>query len=234
MWCQASVCFDQRVPERLLLPLCRSRRLRYAVPMAEFIVAITGGIASGKSAVCERFAALGVAVADADVAARQLVEPGTPALAEIVARFGANVCAGDGRLDRRALRERVFNDATARRDLEVILHPRIREQLERECRQATTRYAMAAIPLLAEVGGRAAYPWLQRIVVVDLPEAMQLARLQARDAISAPLAQQMLAAQATRSQRLALADDVIDNSGSLAALDAQVSALHQCYLQLAG
>lgn len=201
--------------------------------MADFIVAITGGIASGKSAVCERFAALGVAVADADIAARQLVEPGTPALAEIVARFGAAVCADDGRLDRRALRERVFNDAPARRDLEAILHPRIRERLERECRQAATPYAMVAIPLLTEVGGRAAYPWLQRIVVVDLPEAMQLARLQARDAISAPLAQQMLAAQATRSQRLALADDVIDNSGSLAALDAQVSALHQCYLQLA-
>ncbi|PKM09484.1 MAG: dephospho-CoA kinase, partial [Gammaproteobacteria bacterium HGW-Gammaproteobacteria-5] len=112
-------------------------------------------------------------------------------------------------------------------------HPRIREQLERECRQASAAYAMVAIPLLTEVGGRAAYPWLRRIVVVDLPEAMQLTRLQARDAISAALAQQMLAAQATRSQRLALADDVIDNSGSLAALDVQVSALHQRYVQLA-
>lgn len=201
--------------------------------MANFIVAITGGIASGKSAVCARFAALGVAVADADVAARQLVAPGMPALAEIVARFGAAVCADDGRLDRGALREHVFSDVQARRDLEAILHPRIREQLQRECRLASTAYAMVAIPLLTEVGGRAAYPWLQRIVVVDLPEAMQLARLQARDAISAALAQQMLAAQATRSQRLALADDVIDNSGSLAALDAQVSALHERYVQLA-
>ncbi|MDZ4115541.1 MAG: dephospho-CoA kinase [Xanthomonadaceae bacterium] len=201
--------------------------------MANFIVAITGGIASGKSAVCERFAALGVPVADADVAARQLVEPGMPALAEIVARFGPAVCGDDGRLDRGALRERVFSDVQARRDLEAILHPRIREQLERECRQASAAYAMVAIPLLTEVGGRAAYPWLQRIVVVDLPEAMQLARLQARDAISAALAQQMLAAQATRSQRLALADEVIDNSGDLDALDAQVSALHQRYVQLA-
>lgn len=201
--------------------------------MANFIVAITGGIASGKSAVCDRFAALGVAVADADIAARQLVEPGMPALAEIVARFGAAVCGDDGRLDRRALRARVFDDAIARRDLEAILHPRIREQLQRECGQARGAYAMVAIPLLTEVGGRAAYPWLQRIVVVDLPEAMQLARLQARDAISAQLAQQMLAAQATRSQRLALADDVIDNSGDLDALDAQVRVLHQRYLQLA-
>lgn len=198
--------------------------------MANFIVAITGGIASGKSSVCERFAAFGVAVADADVAARQLVEPGMPALAEIVARFGAQVCSADGRLDRRALRERVFNDALARRDLEAILHPRIRERLQRECRQASSAYALVAIPLLTEVGGRAAYPWLQRIVVVDLPEGMQRARLQARDAISAALAQQMLAAQATRSQRLALADDVIDNSGSPAALNAQVAALHQRYL----
>ncbi|PIQ38092.1 MAG: dephospho-CoA kinase [Lysobacterales bacterium CG17_big_fil_post_rev_8_21_14_2_50_64_11] len=201
--------------------------------MANFIVAITGGIASGKSAVGERFAALGVALADADVAARQLVEPGMPALAEIVARFGADICTDDGRLDRRALRARVFADAQARRDLEAILHPRIREQLQCECRQARSAYAMVAIPLLTEVGGRAAYPWLQRIVVVDLPEAMQLARLQARDAISAALAQQMLAAQATRSQRLALADEVIDNSGDLDALDAQVRVLHQRYLQLA-
>lgn len=201
--------------------------------MANFIVAITGGIASGKSAASERFAALGVPVADADVAARQLVEPGMPALAEIVARFGAAICAADGQLDRRALRERVFSDAQARRDLEAILHPRIRAQLEHECRRASTPYALVAIPLLTEVGGRAAYPWLSRIVLVDLPEAMQRTRLQVRDAISPALAAQMLAAQATRSQRLALADDVIDNSGSLAALDAQVLALHQRYLQLA-
>src|SRR3546814_5617921 len=107
--------------------------------MANFIVAITGGIASGKSAVCARFAALGVAVADADIAARQLVEPGMPALAEIVARFGAAVCGDDGRLDRRALRARVFDDAQARRDLEAILHPRIREWLERECDRKSTR-----------------------------------------------------------------------------------------------
>jgi dephospho-CoA kinase len=201
--------------------------------VAEFIVAITGGIASGKSAVAEAFVGRGVFVADADVAARDLVVPGSPALTEIVGRFGADVLQADGSLDRAALRRRVFADADARRELEAILHPRIREHLRAQCGAASGPYAMVAIPLLCEVGGRAAYPWLQRILVVDVPTQLQQTRLQARDHIDAALATHMLAAQATRDARLAIADDVIDNTGSLADLDARVAQLHRTYLQLA-
>lgn len=201
--------------------------------MAEFIVAITGGIASGKSAVCERFARLGVVVADADVAARELVAPGTPALAAIAERFGISVLQPDGSLDRAALRRRVFADAGARRDLEAILHPRIRERMQAQCAIAAGPYAMVAIPLLCEVGGRVAYPWLDRILVVDVPVELQRTRLQARDGIDAALADNMLMAQATRETRLAIADDVIDNSGALAELDARVAQWHRHYLRLA-
>lgn len=201
--------------------------------MAEFIVAITGGIASGKSAVCEAFARLGVTGADADVAARELVTPGAPALAAIVGRFGAAMLQADGNLDRAALRRQVFADQGARRELEAILHPRIRERLQAQCAAAPGPYAMVAIPLLCEVGGRAAYPWLDRILVVDVPIELQRTRLQARDRIDAALADTMLAAQATRASRLAIADDVIDNTGTLAELEARVALLHRQYLALA-
>lgn len=200
--------------------------------MSAFTVAITGGIASGKSEVTRRFQALGVAVADADLLARQLVEPGAPALAAIVERFGGSVLGGDGTLDRAALRLRVFDDVPARRDLESILHPRIREALRRSCEAADSPYAMAAIPLLAEGGGRRAYPWLDQILVIDVPREMQLARLLRRDEIDQALAERMLAAQADRHARLAIADDLIENTGSLEVLDAQVRSLHQRYLAL--
>lgn len=201
--------------------------------MSRYVVAITGGIASGKSEVSRRFERLGVHVADADVAARALVEPGQPALAEIVARFGPDVLDAAGRLDRAALRRHVFDDAQARRDLEAILHPRIREALLRECAQAPGAYALVAVPLLTEVGGRAAYPWVDRVLVVDVPEDEQVRRLMRRDGIDEALARRMLAAQAPRQQRLALADDVIGNDGTLEALDAAVTALHARYLALA-
>lgn len=201
--------------------------------MSRYVVAITGGIASGKSEVTRRFERLGVHVADADMAARALVKPGQPALAEIVARFGADVLDAHGRLDRSALRRQVFDDARARRDLEAILHPRIREALVRECAQAQGEYAMVAVPLLTEVGGRAAYTWVDRVLVVDVPEEVQIRRLRGRDGIDEALARRMLAAQATREQRLALADDVIRNDGPLDALDAAVAALHARYLMLA-
>lgn len=201
--------------------------------MAAFIVAITGGIASGKSAVCERFARLGVTVADADVAARELVAPGAPALAAIVDCFGDAVLQPDGTLDRAALRRQVFADEGARRALEAILHPRIRERLQAQCAASPGPYAMVAIPLLCEVGGRAAYPWLDRILVVDVPAQLQRTRLQGRDRIDAALADNMLMAQATREARLSIADDVIDNSGTLPALDARVAQLHRHYLRLA-
>lgn len=201
--------------------------------MSGFIIGLTGGVASGKSEVARRFQALGVEVADADVAARQVVAPGQPALAGIVRHFGPGVLQADGTLDRRRLRERVFADADARRALEAITHPAIRALLEAHCRQAAGPYAIAAIPLLAEAGGRTAYPWLDRILVVDAPEALQQSRLMQRDDVDAGLAARMIAAQATRPQRLAIADDVVRNDGEPARLDAEVAALHRRYLALA-
>ena len=209
--------------------------------MSDFIIGLTGGVASGKSEVTRRFEALGVHVADADVIARAVVEPGQPALAAIVARFGAEVLLDDGRLDRRRLREHVFAEPQARRELEAITHPAIRAALRAECRAAPGPYAIAAIPLLAEAlplpgmsgGGREAYPWLQRVLVVDVPVAVQHARLLARDGIDEGLAERMIAAQATRAQRLAIADDVIVNDGAVDALQPHVEALDALYRALA-
>lgn len=201
--------------------------------MSGYIVAVTGGIASGKSEVTRRFEALGVTVADADIAARDAVAPGSPGLAEVVAAFGEGVLAADGSLDRAAMRQRVFGDEAARRQLEAIIHPRVRAQLRATCEAAPGPYAIAAIPLLAEGGGREAYPWLQRILVVDVPTAVQQARLMARDGSDAALAQKMITAQATREQRLAIADDVIVNDGPLEALQAHVEALDRLYRRLA-
>lgn len=201
--------------------------------MARVVVAVTGGVASGKSAATDAFAARGIVIADADVAARQVVEPGQPALDEIVARFGGDCLGSDGRLDRAAMRARVFADPSARKALEAILHPRIRRWLQSACRDATGPYVVVAIPLLAEGGGRTAYPWLDRILVVDLPEAVQRQRLMRRDGADAALAGRMIAAQASRAQRLALADDVIVNDGTLLALDAAVARLHARYRALA-
>jgi dephospho-CoA kinase len=202
--------------------------------MAAITIALTGGVASGKSEVARRFSALGVSVADADALARALVRPGQPALDEVVARFGTDVLADDGGLDRARMRALVFADTRARHDLEAILHPRIRAGLRQACEAAPSPYAIADIPLLAEGGGRAAYPWLARVLVVDAPPEAQARRLLARDGIDATLARRMLDAQASREQRLAIADDVIDNSGPLADLDMAVMRLHQRYLQLAG
>ena len=201
--------------------------------MARWVVAVTGGVASGKSAVTAAFEARGIAVADADIAARAVVEPGQPALAEVVAAFGPQVLAPDGRIDRPALRQRVFSDAAARTRLEALLHPRIRLWLHGACAAAPGPYVVVAIPLLAEGGGRRAYPWLQRILVVDVATWVQRSRLQARDGIDAVLADRMITAQAGRAERLALADDVLVNDGPLAAVDLAVGRLHARYLGLA-
>ena len=175
------------------------------------------------------FAQRGIEIADADVVARALVEPGQSALGEIAARFGEGALLADGSLDRAALRRRIFDDAAARRDLETILHPRIRTALRAACAAATSAYAIAAIPLLAESGGRTTYPWLSRILVVDCTREIQIRRLLARDGGSVEQAAAMLAAQATREARLAIADDVIENSGDLGALMAQVQMLDTMY-----
>lgn len=200
--------------------------------MADFVVAVTGGVASGKSAATRAFEALGITVADADVAARAVVEPGQPALAEIEAVFGGGVLLADGRLDRAAMRERVFADPAAKSTLEGLLHPRIRAWLRAACEQAAGPYVVAAIPLLAEGGGRGTYPWLRRVLVVDVPTEVQISRLMQRDGSSPELAQRMVAAQASRAERLALADDVIVNDGALEALELAVGRLHGRYLGL--
>lgn len=196
-----------------------------------FTVALTGGIASGKSAVEQRFRAHGVHVYDADQASRVVVEPGSEGLGAIVDAFGDEVLDAHGRLDRPRMRERVFADPTARKTLEAIVHPRIRQWMLDRVQADEGPYAMLAIPLLAENIGH--YRWVDRIVVVDVPEAMQLQRLMARDGMDEDLATRILATQASRAARLGLADDVIDNSGSESALEPQVASLDQRYRALA-
>ena len=188
--------------------------------MAERVVAVTGGVASGKSALCEALAAQGLPVFDADIAAREAVAPGSEGLAAVVTAFGPDVLDTAGGLDRAAMRARIFADPAARTRLEAIVHPRVRTRLHAQARAAGADIAIVAIPLLAEGGGRGSWPWLWRIVAVDVPPAVQRARLMARDGADAALAERMIAAQATRAQRLAIADDVVINDGPRAALDA--------------
>lgn len=201
--------------------------------MAAYCIGLTGGIASGKTTVASAFESLGIVVADADIAAREAVAVGSEGLAGIVAAFGTDVLDADGALDRAAMRKRVFGDDSARKRLEAIIHPRVRETLARQCTQASSPYAIAAIPLLTEVGARTAYPWLQRILVVDVPVDVQRERLMRRDGIDAALVDRMIAAQATREQRLAIADDILVNVGSLEDLQQHVAALDARYRTLA-
>jgi dephospho-CoA kinase len=199
--------------------------------MNSYVVALTGGIAAGKSAVTGRFAALGVPVHDADVAAREVVAPGSEGLAAVVAAFSDEALDAAGRLDRPAMRRRVFSDQAARRTLEGIIHPRVRHWLHERALADTTPYCLLAIPLLVE--NLEHYRWVDRVLLVDAPVEQQLARLIARDGIDEALARRMLEQQAQREERLTLAHDVIDNSGDQAALDAAVATLHQRYLALA-
>jgi len=194
------------------------------------VIALTGGVAAGKTAVTRRFEALGVHVHDADVAAREVIEPGTPGLVAVVDAFGPEVLDDSGRLDRAAMRRRVFADPTARKTLEAIIHPRVRQWLRERARAERGPYCLLAIPLLAE--NIEHYRWVDRVLLVDAPESVQVERLVARDGIDETLARRMLAHQASRAERLALADDVIENSGDEAALDAAVAELHRRYLAL--
>ena len=193
-------------------------------------VALTGGIASGKSTVARLFAALGVPVIDTDVIAREVVEPGQPALAEVVAAFGEDVLDDTGRLDRRRLRERIFSDPQARRRLEAILHPAIRRGMERQSSEAGGAYQLLVIPLLAE-GGRRDH--VDRVLLVDVPEELQVERLMQRDGASAEQARAALRAQATRAARRAIADDLLQNTGSAEDLRNAVAQLHARYVALA-
>ena len=195
-----------------------------------FRVALTGGIASGKSTVANLFAELGVPLIDTDVIAREVVEPGRPALAAIVAAFGPGVLDAQGCLDRRRMRERIFADPAAKQRIEAILHPAIRAEMERQSRVAGGPYQVLVIPLLAESGRR---DHVDRVLLVDVPEALQVQRLALRDGVSREQAEAALNAQATRAERLAIADDVIQNSGRVDELKQQVRALHEKYVRLA-
>ena len=201
--------------------------------MSRFVIGLTGGIAPRKSEVSRRFEALGITVADADLAARAVVAPGSEGLARIAAHFGTEILLADGQLDRAALRARIFASAQERQALEAITHPAIRQLLRETCEQAEGPYAIAAIPLLTEAGGRQQYPWLDRILVVDVPVAVQHARLMQRDGIDSALADRMIAAQASREARLALADDVVVNDGHPDHLQAHVERLDRAYRELA-
>jgi dephospho-CoA kinase len=194
-------------------------------------VALTGGIASGKSTVADLFARFGVPVIDTDVIARQVVEPGQPALAQVVSAFGPGILDADGRLDRRRMRERIFADSAAKRKLEAILHPAIRAEMARQSQAAGGPYQVLVIPLFAE-GGRRDH--VDRVLLVDVPEELQVQRLMLRDGVTREQAQASLDAQATRAQRLAMADDIVRNTGQVAELEERVAELHEKYVRIAG
>jgi dephospho-CoA kinase len=215
--------------------MVRISRAGISINSSEFIltnlcVGLTGGIASGKSTVAEHFIGHGVPVIDADQVARDVVAPGTSGLAEVIAFFGPDYLMPDGHLDRRKLRERVFTQPEQRQKLEAMLHPRIKQSLRDWRDSLTAPYGILMAPILREGGFDVL---TDRILVVDADRATQKSRLVARDHIDASLAEHMLNAQTDRASRLAIADDVIDNSGHPDALARRVEELHQHYLSLA-
>ena len=196
-----------------------------------FTVGLTGGIGSGKSAAADCFRALDVHVVDADWAARVVVQRGQPALEQIARHFGAGVLLESGELDRAHLRALVFDNEAERIWLEALLHPLIRERIVQSLAASEGPYAILESPLLIESGQ---YKLVDRICVVDVPEAMQIERASARDHSDPEQIRKIIAAQLPREQRLEKADDVLDNSGDLASLKDQVDSLHWQYLQLTG
>ena len=196
-----------------------------------YVVGLTGGIGSGKSTVADLFVARGAALVDTDAIAHELAAPGGGALPAIRARFGDGVLRADGGLDRAAMRRLVFSDPGARQALEAILHPLIRAESERRCAAASAPYVILAVPLLVESGGYRER--CDRLLVVDCEPAVQVARVMARSGLPEAEVRAIIAAQAGRAQRLAAADDVIDNGGSPQALSARVDTLHHAYLAAA-
>jgi dephospho-CoA kinase len=197
--------------------------------MSRLVIGLTGGVASGKSAIAQHFEQLGVPVLDADQVSRDVVAPPSPALDEIVQTFGADSLLPDGTLDRRRMRERIFGDASAKQTLEGILHPHMARRMSAWCDMQTSPYCILSIAILIETGMR---KLVQRVLAVDVPVETQLARLVQRDGITKTLAHDMIASQASRETRLAAADDVIVNTGTLEQSRAQVAKLHQKYQAL--
>ena len=195
-----------------------------------FTIVLTGGIASGKTAVSDCFARRGVPVIDTDLIAREVVEPGQPALDRITESFGLGFLDSEGRLKRKKMRQTIFSDPQQKSRLEAILHPLIAAQVARRIKELDDPYCILVIPLYAQ---SSAYSWIDRVLVVDVAEEVQIERVMARDQINRNQAKSILSAQTSRQDRLALADDIIDNSGSLSELQDKVEALHHKYLKLA-
>jgi len=196
-----------------------------------YVVGLTGGIGSGKSAAADEFARLGAAVVDTDVIAHRLTGPGGAALPAIQRLFGEGFFLPSGAMDRKRMRERVFADTAARKSLESVLHPMIREESERQIAAAGGQYVVHVVPLLVESGDFRRR--VDRVLVVDCPEATQIARVRARSDLSGDEALAIVQSQASRAERLAAADDVIDNGGTLEDLRRQVAALHAKYVAMA-
>lgn len=194
------------------------------------VVGVTGGIGCGKSTICREFAALGAPVVDTDEVAREVVAPGTAGLAAIVERFGKDILTGDGTLDRRRLRSIVFADESSRLWLESLLHPLIRARTAEHVRASAFAYCLVCIPLLVERGGGNR---VDRVLVIDCPPETQIARVMARDKLTAPEVEAIMRTQATRAERLAAADDVIENIGDVETVRPAIRALHRQYLDLA-
>jgi dephospho-CoA kinase len=196
-----------------------------------FVVGLTGGIGSGKSAAADEFERLGATVVDTDAIAHELTRSGGTAIAAVRREFGDAAIAADGAMDRDKVRALVFADAAAKQRLEAILHPLIRAESERRIAAASGPYVVHVVPLLVE--SRDYRKRVQRVLVVDCPEEIQLARVQARSKLGAEQVRAIIASQVPRAERLAAADDVIDNSGTIAALRKQVAELHARYVALA-
>jgi dephospho-CoA kinase len=193
------------------------------------VVGLTGGIGAGKSTVARLFAARGVEVFDADQVAHRLMEPGQPAFKPLVRAFGADILGADGRLDRAALRRRVFAEPKSRKRLEGIVHPLVYAELARLVLGARGSYCLVCIPLLLETGRGG---FVDRLLVVDCPEALQIERVVRRNGLQPEEVRAIMAAQVSRSERLAAADDVIVNAADPACLEAEVDALHRRYCAL--
>lgn len=200
--------------------------------MSGFIVGLTGGIGSGKSTVADAFVALGAGLVDTDVIARELTLADGKAMPALIAEFGPDIVAKDGAMDRSAVRQRVFADPSARERLEGILHPLIRQMSTERCVAVTAPYVVLAVPLLVESGDY--HQRCDRIVVVDCPETVQIERVMARNGLSIDEVRAIMAAQATRQQRLAAANDIVVNDGARTEIYEQVNLLHLKYLALAG
>lgn len=196
-------------------------------------VAVSGGIAAGKSTVCEVFAELGARIIDADIIARELVTPGQSALTEIATQFGNHFIHSDGTLNRTALRALVFENADAKLRLEAILHPRIQSELQRQSTLVTSGIVVVAIPLLTPASRKSAYAWLQRVLIVEAPQHIQIERIAARDGSSIALAEAMVSSQLDTNGRLAMADDVLINDADLLQLQVWARQLFTRYQQLA-